>query len=307
MTQGQFHTVRVALGARGYDIKIGEDAFETVAAFLCKNHKGRRVGIITDENVAATQLGRLSKSLEAAGIAHMEVIVAAGEASKCFATLEMIVEALIGARLERGDIVIALGGGVVGDLAGFAAAITRRGMDFIQVPTSLLAQVDSSVGGKTGINSSLGKNLFGAFHQPLFVAADLTALETLPARQFASGYAELVKHALICDEEFFDWLDANLDEILARGPALATAIARAVAIKATIVAKDEREAGERALLNLGHTFGHALEAAAGYSGALLHGEAGCWPMNTPRGKDMRQPLTGREWQTICIGRACPPH
>jgi 3-dehydroquinate synthase len=273
MTAGNVQTVRVELGARGYDIKIGARALEGVAGFLTGNHKGRRVGIVTDTNVQKAQLARLTDSLEEAGIDHVVVVVAAGEASKCFATLQDVVEALIAARLERSDIIVALGGGVVGDLAGFAAAITRRGMDFIQVPTSLLAQVDSSVGGKTGINSRQGKNLFGAFHQPLYVAADLSALATLPRREFASGYAELVKHALICDPMLFEWLEVHLDEIIDRGPALATAISRAVAIKAAIVARDEREAGERALLNLGHTFGHALEAAAGYSDRLLHGEA----------------------------------
>lgn len=273
MTQGAARTVPVALGDRSYDIEIAPDAIERLGPKLADLFAGARFGIVTDANVARAQLPRLEKSLSDAGLDYGVHTVSAGEASKSWPVLEQVVENLIDKRLERNDVCIACGGGVVGDLTGFAAAVTRRGMPFVQVPTSLLAQVDSSVGGKTGINSARGKNLVGAFHQPAFVAADLTALETLPKRQFAAGYAELVKHAMICDAELFDWLDAHLDEIFARGPALGEAIARSVAIKAAVVAEDEREAGRRALLNLGHTFGHALEAGCGYSDRLFHGEA----------------------------------
>jgi 3-dehydroquinate synthase len=201
------------------------------------------------------------------------ITVPRGEKAKCFAETERVCIALLDARLERGDLVIALGGGVVGDLAGFCAAITRRGMNFIQVPTSLLAQVDSSVGGKTGIDTSHGKNLIGAFHQPIAVLADTALLETLPDREMRAGYAEIAKYGLLGDRDFFDWLEVNWRDLFAGGPAREEAVARSVAAKARIVAEDEREAGVRALLNLGHTFGHALEAAAGYSDRLLHGEA----------------------------------
>jgi 3-dehydroquinate synthase len=207
-----------------------------------------------------------------AGLRHAAVVVPNGEASKSIGRLDEVVEGLLEARLERGDIVLALGGGVIGDLAGFAAAVTRRGMDFVQLPTSLLAQVDSSVGGKTGINSPHGKNLIGAFHQPRLVLADLTALSTLPPRQFAAGYAEVVKYGLIDDEAFFFWLEEHLGDIQSGGPARAEAVARACTAKTRFVIADEKETGVRALLNLGHTFGHALEAATGYSDRLLHGE-----------------------------------
>jgi 3-dehydroquinate synthase len=222
--------------------------------------------------VAAAQLPRLLASLDAAGLGHSEIVLPAGEASKSWAMLGSAVEGLLAARLERGDLVIALGGGVIGDLAGFAAAIARRGMDFVQMPTSLLAQVDSSVGGKTGINSPHGKNLIGAFHQPRLVLADLSTLDTLSPRQFAAGYAEVVKYGLIDDEEFFFWLEANQPEIFAGGPARGEAVARCCAHKARVVIEDEKEMGVRALLNLGHTFGHALEKDTLYSDRLLHGE-----------------------------------
>ena len=196
-----------------------------------------------------------------------------GESTKSFAQLGEVVEAILEARLERGDLILALGGGVIGDLAGFAAAIARRGMDFVQIPTSLLAQVDSSVGGKTGINSPHGKNLIGAFHQPKLVLADLDALETLPTKQFAAGYAEVVKYGLIDDEPFYFWLEANRVAIFAGDRTLrAEMVARCCAAKTRFVLADEKETGVRALLNLGHTFGHALEAATGYSDRLLHGE-----------------------------------
>lgn len=266
------HTVHVALGDRAYDILIGDRLLDDAGAILSERFPGRRYGIITDETVAQAQLPRLIASLDAAGLAHSEIVLPAGEATKSWAYLGQAVEGLLAARLERGDLVIALGGGVIGDLAGFAASIVRRGMGFVQMPTSLLAQVDSSVGGKTGINSPHGKNLIGAFHQPRLVLADLSTLDTLPPRQFAAGYAEVVKYGLIDDEEFFFWLEANQAEIFAGGPARGEAIARCCAHKARVVIQDETEQGVRALLNLGHTFGHALEKDTGYSDRLLHGE-----------------------------------
>ena len=264
--------VHVPLGERAYDILIGPDLLETAGERLKAMFPGRRYGIVTDTEVAKAQLPRLTRSLDAAGLKHSAVVVPNGESSKSIARLNEVVEGLLQARLERGDIVLAFGGGVIGDLAGFAAAITRRGMDFVQVPTTLLAQVDSSVGGKTGINSPHGKNLIGAFHQPKLVLADITALTTLPPRQFAAGYAETVKYGLIDDEPFFFWLEEHQAEIFAGGPARATAIAKACEAKTRFVLADEKETGVRALLNLGHTFGHALEAATGYSDRLLHGE-----------------------------------
>lgn len=273
MNEVTARTVPVSLGARSYDIVIAADAIAGLGARLDAMFPGRRYGIVTDQNVARAQLPRLIDAFAAAGLDHTVVTVPAGEASKSFATLETVVEALLGARLERADLVVGFGGGVIGDLAGFAAAITRRGMDVIQVPTSLLAQVDSAVGGKTGINSPLGKNLIGAFHQPRLVVADLQTLDTLPAREFRAGYAEIVKYALIDRPEMLDWLEASREAIFAGGAARAEAIARCCEAKAEFVAADEREAGRRALLNLGHTFAHALEAATGYTGRLLHGEA----------------------------------
>ncbi|KQX35702.1 3-dehydroquinate synthase [Devosia sp. Root436] len=266
------HTVHVALGARAYDILIGDSLLDDAGKILAERFPGRRYGIITDDNVAKAQLPRLLASLDAAGLSHTEIVLPAGEATKSWALLGQAVEGILAARLERGDLVIALGGGVIGDLAGFAAAIARRGMDFVQMPTSLLAQVDSSVGGKTGINSPHGKNLIGAFHQPKLVLADLSTLDTLDARQFASGYAEVVKYGLIDDEDFFFWLEQHQPEIFAGGPARGEAIARCCAHKARVVIEDEKELGVRALLNLGHTFGHALEKDTGYSDRLLHGE-----------------------------------
>jgi 3-dehydroquinate synthase len=212
--------------------------------------------------------------LKAAGIEASRIEVASGEKSKNYATFEKVCEALIAIKMERSDLVVALGGGVVGDLAGFAAAVTRRGLDFVQVPTTLLAQVDSSVGGKTGIDSPQGKNLIGAFHQPVLVVADTALLDTLPKREFAAGYAEMVKYGLLGDAEFFAWLEANWQDVFSgANNAREQAIAVCCRGKAGIVARDERETSERALLNLGHTFGHAFEAAAGFSGKLLHGEA----------------------------------
>ncbi len=266
------HTVHVALGERAYDILIGPDLLDHAGTILAEKFPGRRYGIVTDTDVAEAQLPRLIASLDKAGLTHQTITVPAGESTKSWEHLQTIVEGLLAAKLERNDLVIALGGGVIGDLAGFAASITRRGMDFVQMPTSLLAQVDSSVGGKTGINSPHGKNLVGAFHQPKLVLADLSALDTLPARQFAAGYAEVVKYGLIDDPEFFEWLEANHTEIFSGGPARGEAIARCCAHKARVVIEDEKETGVRALLNLGHTFGHALEKDTGYSDRLLHGE-----------------------------------
>jgi 3-dehydroquinate synthase len=265
-------TVHVPLGERAYDILIGDGLLDGAGQRLGESFPGRRFGIVTDTEVATAQLPRLTRSLDAAGIGYATIVVPNGEATKSFARLGEVVDRLLAARLERGDLVIALGGGVIGDLAGFAAAMTRRGMDFVQMPTSLLAQVDSSVGGKTGINSPHGKNLIGAFHQPKLVLADLSALDTLPAREFAAGYAEMVKYGLIDDAPFFHWLETNRAEIFAGGPARAEAIAHACSAKTRFVLADEKETGVRALLNLGHTFGHALEQATGYSGRLLHGE-----------------------------------
>jgi 3-dehydroquinate synthase len=264
--------VHVPLGERAYDILIGDDLLESAGERLKAMFPGRRFGIVTDTEVAREQLPRLTRSLDAAGLSHAVVTVPNGESAKSLVRLGEVVEGLLDARLERGDIVLALGGGVIGDLAGFAAAIARRGMAFVQVPTTLLAQVDSSVGGKTGINSPHGKNLIGAFHQPRLVLADLGTLKTLPPRQFAAGYAETVKYGLIDDEAFFFWLEAHRREIFDGGPARAEAVARACAAKTRFVLADEMETGVRALLNLGHTFGHALEAATGFSDRLLHGE-----------------------------------
>ncbi len=264
--------VHVALGARAYDILIGHELLEGAGVRLKKMFPGVRFGIICDDQVEKFQLLRLTRALKEAKLDFTTICVPHGEASKSHARLITVLDAILAARLERGDIVLALGGGVVGDLAGFAAAIARRGMAFVQMPTTLLAQIDSSVGGKTGINTKYGKNLVGAFHQPSLVLADLDVFATLPERQFASGYAEMVKYGLLGDEEFFFWLEENIAEIQNGGPARAKAIARSCAAKAEIVIADEHEHGQRALLNLGHTFGHALEAATGYSDRLLHGE-----------------------------------
>jgi len=267
-------TVRVALGARSYDVVIGAGLIADAGAELAAVLPGRNVAVVTDTNVAELHLAQLRRSLADAGIRSVDVVVPAGEGSKSFAVLQQVVEQLLEARLERGDAVLALGGGVIGDLAGFAAAITRRGMALVQVPTTLLAQVDSSVGGKTGINTRQGKNLVGAFHQPALVLADTDALDTLPGREFAAGYAEVVKYGLIGDAEFFAWLETNRAAVFAGGPARVRAIAESVRAKARTVAADEHETGERALLNLGHTFGHALEAACRFDPArLVHGEA----------------------------------
>jgi 3-dehydroquinate synthase len=270
---GESIVVDVALGERGYEIVIGRNALGSLGERISKLKPGAKAAIVTDENVARAHLQSAETALAGAGVASSSIVVPAGEDTKKIAGYETVCEGLIGARIERGDLVVALGGGVIGDLAGFAAATVRRGVDFVQVPTSLLAQVDSSVGGKTAINSRHGKNLIGAFHQPVLVLADTALLDTLPERQMRAGYAELVKHGFIGDAAFFSWLDNNWREVFSGGPARDEAVARSVRIKAAVVARDERENGDRQLLNLGHTFGHALEAEAGYSDRLLHGEA----------------------------------
>jgi 3-dehydroquinate synthase len=265
-------TVDVALGDRAYDIVIGRDVLPSLGARIAALRPGARTAVVTDHTVAKHWLAKTEAALADAGIATSHVIVDEGEGSKTYDGLEKVSEALIAAKIERNDLVIALGGGVVGDLAGFAAAILRRGVDFVQVPTSLLAQVDSSVGGKTGINSPRGKNLLGAFHQPVLVVADTAVLDTLSPRQFRAGYAEVAKYGVLGDAAFFSWLEANHADIFTGGAARERAIATSCRAKAAIVARDERETGERALLNLGHTFGHALEAATGFSDRLFHGE-----------------------------------
>ena len=264
--------VDVALGDRAYDIVIGRDVLASLGARVAALRPGVRTAIVTDKTVAKHWLAATEASLASAGIATSRIVVDEGEGSKTYAGLERVSEALIAARIERNDLVIALGGGVVGDLAGFAAAILRRGVDFVQVPTSLLAQVDSSVGGKTGINSPQGKNLLGAFHQPVLVIADTAVLDTLSPRQFRAGYAEVAKYGVLGDEAFFTWLETNHADVFRGGTAREHAIATSCRAKAAIVARDERETGDRALLNLGHTFGHALEAATGFSDRLFHGE-----------------------------------
>ncbi len=266
--------VRVGLDDRAYDIHIGPGLIDRAARLISDVCGDARCAVITDENVAAAQLPRLEAAF--AGTAQLAgtIVLPAGEATKCFDQLEHVCDRLLAIGVERGDVVIALGGGVVGDLAGFAASILRRGVRMVQIPTSLLAQVDSSVGGKTGINTVRGKNLIGAFHQPVLVLADTDALQTLPDRQLRAGYAEVVKYGLLGDRPFFNWLDANIDTVLARNePSVLHAVETSCLAKASVVAADEREHGQRALLNLGHTFGHALEAWAGYSDRLLHGEA----------------------------------
>nr|WP_192814194.1 3-dehydroquinate synthase [Nitratireductor pacificus] len=266
-------TVGVSLGDRSYDILIGPGLVAKAGAELARRLPGVRAAIVTDANVAAHHLEAFQASLSASGVDAQPIVVAAGEKSKGFDTLQEVVSGILEARLERGDAVVALGGGVVGDLAGFAAGIVRRGMLFVQAPTSLLAQVDSSVGGKTGINTPHGKNLVGVFHQPQLVLADTDVLDTLPAREFRAGYAEMAKYGLIDRPDFFAWLEKNWQAVFDGGDARVEAIAQSCRAKAAVVARDEREAGDRALLNLGHTFGHALEAATGYDGSrLVHGE-----------------------------------
>jgi 3-dehydroquinate synthase len=257
-------TVHVALPGRAYDVHIGGGLLGQAGSYVAPLLKRPRVAVITETTVAG---------LGAQGITLEALVLPPGEGTKCWAQLTACVEWLLDQQVERGDVVVAFGGGVIGDLVGFAAAILRRGVRFVQIPTSLLAQVDSSVGGKTGINTRHGKNLVGAFHQPSLVLADTDVLDTLAPRDFLAGYGEVVKYGLLGDADFFDWLEGQ-GIALARGdkPARIEAVRRAVQMKADIVMRDETEQGERALLNLGHTFGHALEAATGYSDRLLHGE-----------------------------------
>lgn len=266
--------VKVDLPGRAYDIVIGSGLLETAGDRIAALGKDLSVSIITDETVAEHHLATLQNSLQKANIRSAPVIIPPGEKSKSMAMVTKVVDEILAAKLERGDLVVALGGGVIGDLAGFAAAIARRGMRFIQIPTTLLAQVDSSVGGKTGVNSEHGKNLIGAFHQPSLVLADVDCLDTLSKREFAAGYAEVVKYGLINDAEFFNWLESHHEGVYAGGADRVYAISKSCRAKAAIVMRDEREEGERALLNLGHTFAHAFERIVAYDGArLVHGEA----------------------------------
>ena len=267
--------VHVALGTRAYDVHIGQGLAGSAGARIRSTTGANRCCIVTDANLEASgHLQRVRESLAAEMTVLGHIVLRPGEATKCFTELQNLSEGMLGLGVERRDVVVALGGGVIGDLCGFAASILRRGVRFVQIPTSLLAQVDSSVGGKTGINTPQGKNLIGAFHQPSLVIADTDTLTSLPDRQLRAGYAEIAKHAVLGDPDYFDWLESNVGAVLARDPAaLVHAVARSVEMKADIVVRDETEQGDRMLLNLGHTFGHALEAWAGFSDKLLHGEA----------------------------------
>ena len=266
-------TVPVELGDRSYDILIGSGLLARAGTLVGPLLPRPFVAIVTEERVAALHLATLQAGLAGAGIASEAVVLPPGEATKSMAWLGHTVERLLELKVERDDSVLALGGGVIGDLAGFAAAVLRRGVGYVQVPTTLLAQVDSSVGGKTGVNAPQGKNLIGAFHQPRLVLADTDVLDTLAPRDLLAGYGEVAKYGLLGDETFFEWLEAH-GPALAEGDAAARAqaVRRCCEMKAAIVARDETERGDRALLNLGHTFGHALEAATGYTHRLLHGE-----------------------------------
>lgn len=273
MTIAQIQTVPVSLGDRSYEIKIGSELLARAGEFIAPMLRRPNVAILTDENVAKAHLDALQAGLNDAGISSVALALPAGEATKSWPQFSRSVEWLLENKVERNDVVIALGGGVIGDLAGFAAAVLRRGVRFVQIPTSLLAQVDSSVGGKTGINAPQGKNLIGAFHQPSLVLADIDVLDSLEPRDFLSGYGEVVKYGLLGDAKFFEWLEKNaLDMATGDKEKRAYAVKRSCEMKADIVARDETEQGDRALLNLGHTFCHALENATGYSDRLLHGE-----------------------------------
>ncbi len=267
-------SIRVELADRAYDILIGENLLSNASTYLAPLLARPRVVIITDKNVSSLHLAPLRASLDGAGIQNDVIVVPSGEATKNFVQLQSVLNSLLDLRVERKDTILALGGGVVGDLAGFAAAILHRGVNLIQVPTTLLAQVDSSVGGKTAINAAQGKNLIGAFYQPLMVLSDVATLDTLPTRELRAGYGEIVKYGLIDDFPFFEWLEEHGSDVLSGNrTALCHAIAASCRSKAAIVTRDEQEGGDRALLNLGHTFAHALEAESGYDGRLLHGEA----------------------------------
>src|ERR1700724_2026267 len=266
--------LRVELGDGGYDILVGPQLIERAGREMLPVMRRRHVVIVSDEIVAGHYLAALRDSLSEAGVVHHTVILPPGEETKDLAHFGKLAEDILAIGIERGTMLVALGGGVVGDVTGFAAATLLRGIDFVQIPTTLLAQVDSSVGGKTGINTRIGKNLLGAFYQPRLVLADTDTLATLPRRELRAGYAEIVKYGLIRDAEFFDWLEAEGGGVCDLEPAAATrAILTSCRMKAVIVAADEREEGDRALLNFGHTFGHALEAETGFGNALLHGEA----------------------------------
>jgi 3-dehydroquinate synthase len=267
-------TIPVGLGERAYEVLVGPGLIDAAGAHIAPFVKRKRTAVVVDETVHRLHGERLRASLTAAGIKSDAVVIPPGESAKSFEGLADLSDRLLALSLDRGDMILAFGGGVVGDLAGFAAAIYKRGIDFIQIPTTLLAQVDSSVGGKTAIDTPRGKNLVGAFHQPRLVLADLDVLATLSEREMRAGYAEVIKYGLLGDFAFFEWLERNGPAVIARKPeALAHAVSRSVEMKAEIVAEDEREAGRRALLNLGHTFGHALEAETGFGEQLLHGEA----------------------------------
>ena len=266
--------IRVELGARSYDIHVGTGLIARAGAHLAPLAKSRPVIVVTDETVARLHLPALEQSLRGAGIPHKAVILPPGEATKDFSHFARLCEEILALGVERQTLLVALGGGVVGDISGFAAASLLRGLAYAQIPTTLLAQVDSSVGGKTAINSAHGKNLVGAFHQPVLVLADVAVLATLPRRELLAGYAEVVKYGLIRDRGFFEWLERDGQKLLAGDPAaLIRAVAESCAHKAAVVSGDERESGERQLLNFGHTFGHALEAETGFGPELLHGEA----------------------------------
>jgi len=266
--------LRLELDDRSYDIMVGRNLMDQAGSLISPLMQGCKAVIVSDSNVAPLYQGKLESSLSEAGIVHSSVTLAAGEKTKSFEHLQALSDNLFKTGVDRQTLLIALGGGVIGDLSGFCAAITMRGIEFVQIPTTLLSQVDSSVGGKTGINSSYGKNLIGAFHQPRLVLADLDCLDSLPRRQLLAGYAEVAKYGLINDAEFFSWLEENAASLLDGDKALqAHAVLKSCASKADIVAQDERETGARALLNLGHTFAHALEAEIGYGDSLLHGEA----------------------------------
>jgi len=267
-------TLRVELGERSYDIVVGAGLLAESGALIAPVVRQKRAVIVTDENVAKLHLKALQSGLDKAKIAHHAIILPPGEATKDFAHFGKLCEDVLALGIERGTPLIALGGGVIGDLTGFAAATLLRGLDYVQVPTTLLSQVDSSVGGKTAIDSKHGKNLIGAFHQPVLVLADIDTLATLPRRELLAGYAEVVKYGFIRDRAFFEWLDQAGPKLIAGdADARRQAVLKSCAAKAAVVAVDERETGERQLLNFGHTFGHALEAETGFGDTLLHGEA----------------------------------
>jgi 3-dehydroquinate synthase len=266
--------LRVDLAGRAYDIKVGAGLLARAGAEIVALDRSKRVFIVSDDNVARLHLPTLARSLDEAGIFYASAILPPGEATKSFGLLEQVTGQMLDANLERRDLIVAFGGGVIGDLTGFAAGIVKRGLDYVQIPTTLLAQVDSSVGGKTAIDTKQGKNLVGLFHQPCLVLADTGVLDTLPAREIRAGFAEILKYGLIGDAVFAEWVAANAQSILSEpGAARTRAVVESCRMKARVVEADEREAGQRALLNLGHTFGHAIEACAGFTGKVLHGEA----------------------------------